>query len=88
MQLFSNKITGGDVDYDSGPYIVTFPAGEESISFDITINNDTELEFNVTFNLTIAEDSLPENIVVGEINIIEVTIVKDASGEYASISAG
>ena len=76
--------TGGGVDYNSGPYIVTFPAGEISVSFNITINIDTVLEYTETFNLIIIKDSRPENIILGKIDITEVTIVNDGgSGEYA-----
>ena len=77
----SNDITGGGVDYNSGPYNVTFPAGETSVSFSITINNDTVLEDNETFNLNIAENSLPENVTLGVIYLAKVIILSD--GEYA-----
>ena len=63
---------------------MTFPAGEINVSFNITINNDTVLEYNETFNLIIIKDSRPENIILGKIDITEVTIVNDGgSGEYA-----
>ena len=65
---------------------MTVPAGVTSVSFNITIINDDVLESNVTFNLTITEESLPGNIILGEINTAEVTIVNDGvSGEYGSI---
>ena len=51
------NVTGG-VDYDSGPYTVTFPAGVTSVSFDVAINDDNILENNETFNLTIMTSSL------------------------------
>ena len=63
---------------------MTFPAGEVNVSFNIAIINDAVLEDNETFNLTIKEDSLPENIMLGEIEITQVTIVNDGgSGKYA-----
>ena len=77
----SNDITGGGVDYNSGPYNVTFPAGEFSVSFSITINNDTVLEDNETFNLIITESSLPGSIILGEIYLAKVIILSD--GKYA-----
>ena len=78
----SNDITGG-VDYSSGPYNVTFPAGVTSVLLNITINNDTVLEYNETFNLIITEESLPKYVILGEINITEVTIMNGGdSGEY------
>ena len=80
IRIISNDITGGGVDYNSGPYNVTFPAGVTSVSFNITIINDIELEYNETFSLIIAEDLLPENILLGEFSITKVTIVDDDSG--------
>ena len=65
---------------------MTFPAGVTSVSFNVTINNDTVLEYNETFSLIITEELLPDNVILGEINTTEVTIVNDgASGEYALI---
>ena len=64
---------------------MTFPTGVTSVSFNITINNDTLFEYNETFNLIITEDSLPKYVTLGEINITEVTIVNDGgSSEYFS----
>ena len=60
---------------------MTFPAGESSVSFSITINNDTVLEDNETFNLNITESSLPGNIILGEIYLAKVIILSD--GKYA-----
>ena len=76
-------ITGG-VDYNSGPYNVTFPAGVTSVSFTITINNDNVLEDHETFNLIIAEDSLPENVILGNPYLNEVRIINiGGSSKYA-----
>ena len=58
----SNNVTGGGVDYDSGPYIVTFPAGVTSASFDIIINDDNVLEDDEVFRLII--DLLPNRVTV------------------------
>ena len=50
----------GGVDYDSGPYNVTIPAGMREASFDISINNDIiVLEGNENFSLVIISSSLP-----------------------------
>ena len=83
----SNKLTGGGVDYNSGPYNVTFPAGVTSVSLNITIINDNMLEYyNETFNLIITEDLLSKNVLLGKFYTTEVTIVNDgAPGEYALI---
>ena len=47
------------MDYGSGPYTVTFPAGMTSASFDIPINNDMISEGSENFTLTIDPSSLP-----------------------------
>ena len=78
--IISNYITGGGVDYNSGPYNVTFTAGVSSVSFNVTINNDSVLEYNETFNLTIINGSLPENYTLGEIYLAKVTILNGGSG--------
>ena len=78
------NITGGGVDYNSGPYNVAFPAGVTRASFSITINNDDVLEDHETFNLIIAEDSLPENVTLGIPYLTEVTIFNiGGSSKYA-----
>jgi len=58
----SNNVTGGGVDYDSGPYTVTFPAGVISVPFDVTINNDNIMESSEDFNLTIVQRTLPTGV--------------------------
>ena len=84
MWYDSNNVTGGGIDYNSGPYNVTFPAGVTSVTFNITINNDIVLEDDETLYLIITEISLPENITLGKIYITEVTILNDGgSSKYA-----
>ena len=58
----SNNITGGGVDYDSGPYTVTIPAGQTSVSFDVAIIDDNMLETTEDFTLTIIQSSLPTGV--------------------------
>ena len=62
----SNNVTGGGVDYDSGPYTVTFTAGETSVSFDVPITDDAILETNEDFTLTIDSSTLPDRVAVGD----------------------
>ena len=62
------------MDYGSGPYTVTFPAGMTSASFDIPINNDMISEANETFTLTIDPSSLPTGGTVGTPGSAVVTI--------------
>ena len=59
----SNNITGGGVDYDSGPYTVTFPAGHTRASFDVSINDDDIFESNENFTLVIMKNSLPNGVI-------------------------
>ena len=49
----NNNLIGGGIDYNSGPYSVTFPAGMTNVSFIIIINNDNILEDDEEFNLAI-----------------------------------
>ena len=58
----SNNVTDGGVDYDSGIYTVTFPAGETSVPFDVPINNDNIFEGNEDFDLTIIRNTLPAGV--------------------------
>ena len=60
----SNNVTGGGVDYDSGPYNITFPAGVTSVPFGVPINNDNILESNEQFQLHIVPKSLPDRVIV------------------------
>ena len=70
-------VTGGGVDYDSGPYTVTFPAGVTRVPFDIPINNDSILENDEDFTVTINPSSLPADITRGDPGSATVTIVDD-----------
>jgi len=65
------------VDYNSGPYPVTFPAGVTSVTFDVPITDDSILEDNENFMLTIDQSSLPTNVNRGDPGGATVTIVND-----------
>ena len=49
------NVTGGGVDYNSGPYNVTFPIGSTIVLFDVVINDDGILEGTETFTLVISQ---------------------------------
>ena len=68
-------ITGGGVDYDSGPYTVTFLAGQTNISFSVPINDDNILEKDEAFNLIISPTSLSSRINIGAQSQATITIV-------------
>jgi len=85
--LLTCDITGGGVDYDSGPYTVRFPAGQTSVLFDIFINDDNILEENEIFSLTIDSGTLPDHIVVDTSHEVTV-IILDNDGKYIINSHG
>ena len=58
----SCNIIGQGIDYNSGPYDVTFPAGSTNASLDIVINDDGILEGDETFSVYIVPFT-NENIV-------------------------
>ena len=53
------------MDYTSGPYTVTFPAGQTTATFNVPINDDDILEGGEDFMLIINETSLPTNVTRG-----------------------
>ena len=65
------------MDYGSGPYTVTFPAGMISASFDILIINDMISEGSEDFNITINPSSLPTGVSVGSPDQATVIIGDD-----------
>ena len=73
------------MDYNSGPYPVTFPAGLTSVTFDIPITDDNILEGNENFTLTIDQSSLPTNVNPGDPGEATVTIVNDDGKEFVNI---
>ena len=74
----SNNLTGG-VDYDSGPYSVTFPAGVTSVSFNILVHDNQKYEENKNFTLIISNDSLPSGVVIGNASKVTLIIRNDDS---------
>jgi len=71
----SNNVTGGGIDYDSGPYGVTFTAGQTSVPFDVAINDDDILENTEMFALIIDSSTLPDLVTVGDPSQATVTII-------------
>ena len=65
------------MDYTSGPYTVTFPAGSTTATFNVPIIDDNILEGNEYFILTIDETSLPTDVTRGTPGEATVTIVDD-----------
>jgi len=71
------NVTGEGVDYASGPYTVTFPAGVTSVTFDIPINDDNILENKQEFSLIIMPSSLSDRISQGGQGSSIISIVDD-----------
>ena len=63
------------MDYESGPYNITFPAGTTSVPFNISITDDDILEDDENFILTVDLSSLPNNITASDPYQATVTIV-------------
>lgn len=63
------------MDYIPGPYHVTFPTGQNNISFDIQINDDGIPEPNKTFTLYIDQDSLPNRVLLNFYDQATVSII-------------
>ena len=63
------------MDYTSGPYTVTFPAGITMIVFDVPINDDMIFEVDENFMLTINGTSLATGITCTTTGQATVTIV-------------
>ena len=70
-------ITGGGVDYDSGPFDIRFPAGETLAIFNVSINDDDIVEGNENFNISIDPFLLPNGVSVGDPSQTTVIIVDD-----------
>jgi len=73
-------VAGGVSDYLSGVYTVTFPATVTLRTVDIPICDDSVLEEDETFSLTIVSNSHPDNVTNGSPDHVNVTIV-DNDGE-------
>ena len=74
------------MDYTSGSYSVTFPAGVMSVPFSISINDDNIFENNENFILTI-NPSLPTGVMVDNPGQATVTIVDNDCKCWYSFSS-
>ena len=78
-------LTGGDIDYSSGPFFVTFPARVTRVSFVVVISNDNILEGDEKFSLVIDPSSLPAGVTVSNPALAAVTIYDDDGKEILKI---
>ena len=81
----SNNVTDGGVDYDSGPYTVTFTAGVTSVPFDVPINDDNILENTENFTVTIVMGALPTGVTRGDPGSATVNIMDNDRKQPASL---
>jgi len=66
-------------DYGSGPYQVTFTAGETISSFDVPITGDNIVEDDETIDLSIQSISLPSRVSVTNPSQATITIMDTTS---------
>ena len=78
-------VAGGGVDYYSGPYNITFPAGTTSVPFNVSITDDNILEDDENFLLTVDLSLLPDNITASDPYQATVTIV-DKDGKLTVVA--
>ena len=71
----SNNVTGGGVDYNSGPYSVTFTAGQTTAAINVPINDDNILENTEDFTVTIMRGALPTGVTRGDPGSATVNIM-------------
>ena len=65
------------MDYIFGPYTVTFPAGQTTATFDVSITADNIYEHNENFMLIINSSLLSNGVMLGDPDQATVTIVDD-----------
>ena len=80
------RLTAGDDYTGSGPFYITFPAGDDHVMFIISITNDDVVEDTETFTLSINPSSLPSGVTVDDPSQATVTIIDDDS-EYKALVA-
>ena len=68
-------INATGIDYNAGPYSVTFSAGKTRKSFDVKITDDTLVEGNEKFFLSVDQSSLPSNVIISNHSQTTVTIL-------------
>ena len=83
MQSVINFVITEGVDYNSGPYNVTFPVGSTTASFDIVINENSVLENNKMFNISIT--SITNDHIVDTPGVATVIIIDTTSKCYTNL---
>ena len=65
----------GGIDFEMGPFDVTFTAGEQNVTVTIPTYSDSLLELNENFTVTITSTSV-ENVKIGE-DDAAIVFIKD-----------
>ena len=79
LKLHHTINIGGGIDYNSGPYNITFSTGVTTVLLNISINNDNILEGNEDFIVSINNSTLPDNVITNTSGTATVTIRDDDS---------
>ena len=66
-----------DNDYTMGLYNVTFPANVTTRLLDILLCDDDVFESNESFSISVLSNSLPDNVMDGNLNQATIVIVDD-----------
>ena len=69
----SNNLTGGGVDYNSGPYNIRITAGKTEVTFNVLIKDDRIMESDEKFQLKI--QTVPNHVTTKGSSKCTITIV-------------
>jgi len=75
--IMSMIFIGEGIDYVSGPYSVTIPAGMIRASFNVSVVYDIILETDENFILTIISSSQPSHVIIKDPTQATVIIMDD-----------
>ena len=75
--LYYTYVGDGD-DYVSGPYNVTIPAGQTTVSFDVSIIDDNIYEQSEQFEVLIEQISTLGGVHIGSSYVATVVIADDS----------
>ena len=74
--MYCNTYTEG-VDFYFAPLYISFPTGVVKVAFNVTISEDTILEYNESFSVGVDPLTLPSKITIGSSSHTIVTILND-----------
>ena len=74
-------LTGG-VDYESGPYTVTFTAGQQYAALIVSTMDDNTTELSEYFSVMISSTDQPRAAEIGSPNMTFITIEDNDPGIY------